>query len=148
MNDLQQLYQEVIIDHNKCPRNFYVMEHAHCQADGYNPLCGDQLTVYLHLKDDIISELSFVGKGCAISVASASIMTDYLRGKTIQEAENIFEEFHQGIISDNPASMAGLGKLAILQGVHNYPSRIKCATLAWHALKAALTHQSMPVSTE
>jgi nitrogen fixation NifU-like protein len=149
MSDLRELYQEVIIDHNRHPRNFYKMEDATQQIDGINPLCGDKITIYLKVVDNVIQEASFQGTGCAISIASASLMTDSLPGKTIQFVEAIFKKFHDFITAtDKPTNTEELGKLNVLGGVRDYPARIKCATLAWHALHAALNESSEPVSTE
>lgn len=148
MNELRQLYQEVIIDHNRSPRNFYVMKDCTSYAKGHNPLCGDQLELYLKVVNDVIEEVSFVGKGCAISTASASLMTESLKGHTIQEAENIFHNFHHFLVSKDQESHPNLGKLTVLVGVKTFPSRIKCATLAWHTLEAALHTSSEVASTE
>lgn len=141
MFDLQDLYQEVIIDHNRSPRNFGKLDDATQVAEGYNPLCGDKLNLYLKTEDDVITDISFDGSGCAISVASASLMTDSLKGKTIQEAEQLFENFHNLIIDENEPELdqiQSLGKLAALAGVKEYPARVKCATLCWHTLHSAL----------
>lgn len=145
---LRDLYQQVIVDHNRSPRNFHELQHANCQAEGVNPLCGDQLTLYLSIKNHIIEDASFIGKGCAISVASASLMTDYLKGKTVTEAQAIFHRFHQLLTQSAVCDCGDLGKLTVLAGVKAYPARVKCATLAWHALVAALAHETQPVSTE
>jgi nitrogen fixation NifU-like protein len=145
--NLRELYQEVIIDHSRHPRNFQKMENANHHAEGFNRLCGDQLTLYLQIENDTIQAISFIGSGCAISTASASLMTEYLKGKTITEAEKIFQSFHQLLTTEtNPTEM--LGKLTVLAGVREYPSRVKCATLAWHTLQAALANEAQPVSTE
>lgn len=143
MFDLKDLYQEVIIDHNRRPRNFHTMDAPAARADGYNPLCGDQLTVYLEMDGDRIVDLSFQGEGCAISVASASLMTEQLKGHTRQEARALFERFHD-LVTDReaPLDQDGLGKLAALAGVREYPARVKCATLCWHTLNAALAGES------
>ncbi|PWV58897.1 Fe-S cluster assembly sulfur transfer protein SufU [Plasticicumulans acidivorans] len=146
MSDLRDLYQEVILDHNKRPRNFRVVDPATHHAEGFNPLCGDRLTVYLDVEGDVIRDLSFQGQGCAISTASASMMTEALKGKRIDEVEPLFTKFHDLVTTDGPLP-EGLGKLSVLAGVRDYPSRVKCATLAWHALKAALAHQQS-VATE
>lgn len=141
MFDLKDLYQQVIVDHNKSPRNFHAMPDATNQADGFNPLCGDTLTLYLKLDDkNVIRDISFEGSGCAISTASASLMTEQLKGKTVAEAESLFSRFHDMVTSDlaEPANTEGLGKLAALGGVREFPSRVKCATLCWHTLNAAL----------
>jgi len=139
--DLKDLYQQVIVDHNKSPRNFYAMPDATNKAEGFNPLCGDKLTLYLKLDDEnVIRNVSFEGSGCAISTASTSLMTEQLKGKTLDEAELLFSRFHNMVTSDptTPANTEGLEKLAVLGGVREFPSRIKCATLCWHTLNAAL----------
>ncbi len=150
MSDLRDLYQEVILDHSRRPRNFGPLEGLSSAARGNNPLCGDQLTVYLRLEGDAIRDVRFEGKGCAISTASASLMTETVRGKTAEEAERIFERFHGAVTSapDVPLDEAELGKLAALVGVREYPVRVKCASLAWHTLRAALHGRRDPVSTE
>ncbi len=149
MSDLRELYQEIIIDHNRQPRNFYEMEDATQKIDGFNPLCGDRITIYLKVENGIVEKASFKGTGCAISIASASMMTDSLLGKTIQQVEAVFEKFHQLITAaKKPETTDELGKLNVLGGVRNYPSRIKCATLAWHAMHAALNQESDTVTTE
>ena len=150
MADLRDLYQEVILDHHKRPRNFHKLEHANRQADGYNPLCGDKLSVYLRIENGVIQEIGFVGTGCAISTASASMMTDRLKGKTEAEARALFDLFHQLVtdLSGPPADPAPLGKLEVFSGVREYPVRVKCATLAWHAMRAALEGNTAPVATE
>ncbi len=148
MSDLKELYQEVIFDHNRNPRHYGKVEDANRCAKGVNPLCGDKMTLYLKVDDaGRISDVSFEGSGCAISVASASLMTDVLVGKTVQEAEGLFEKFH-GMMMDDKDGGEQLGKLQVLSGVKGFPSRIKCATLCWHALQAALKDQNKPVSTE
>ena len=147
MSGLRDLYQEVILDHNKRPRNFRAIEPASHHADGYNPLCGDRVTVYLNVKDGVIEDLAFLGAGCAISTASASLMTEALKGRSVQEFEALFETFHDLVTSEGPPPQ-GLGKLAVLAGVRDYPTRVKCATLAWHALRAALEHRDKPAKTE
>lgn len=149
MFDLRDLYQEVIIDHNRNPRNFRVIEHPSHQAEGYNPLCGDRLTLYLQVdKDGVIQDASFQGVGCAISVASASMMTDYLRGKSVPEAKRLFEKFHAVVTEDMPPEDAELGKLIALAGVKDFPARVKCATLCWHTMQAALNGDESPAKTE
>jgi len=148
MDDLRNLYQEVIFDHNRNPRNFHAMADANRRADGFNPLCGDQLTVYMKLNNaGVIEDVSFEGKGCAISTASASIMTETLKGKTEREAEQLFRAF-QDIVTGKAESGTNLGKLQVLAGVRDYPARVKCATLAWHTVHAAMAQQSQKVSTE
>jgi nitrogen fixation NifU-like protein len=147
MSELNDLYQEVILDHSKNPRNNRKPETFSKTADGYNPLCGDRLTVYLTVKEGVIEDAAFEGSGCAISTASASMMTESVRGKTVEQAEALFEKFHTLLTeSDEPAS--GLGKLVIFSGVRNFPVRVKCATLAWHTVKAALESRSEMVTTE
>src|SRR3954470_24025193 len=148
MSDLQELYQEVILDHNRRPHNFQVLEDANRQAEGYNPLCGDKITVYLHLQDDVVRDISFQGAGCAISKASASLMTDSVKGKTRAEVEALFRRFH-GLVTgeDDPESApVELGKLTVFSGVSEFPVRVKCASLAWHTLQAALKGEEKPVS--
>lgn len=147
MSGLRDLYQEVILDHNKRPRNFRVIDSASHQAEGFNPLCGDRVTVYLNVEDGVIQDLAFQGSGCAISTASASLMTEALKGKSLEEVEKLFQEFHKVVTGDGKPP-SGMGKLAVLAGVRDYPSRVKCATLAWHALHGALEHRSEPVKTE
>jgi nitrogen fixation NifU-like protein len=147
MSGLRDLYQEVILDHNKKPRNFRRIDPCSHQADGYNPLCGDKVTVFLDIQDGIIQDVAFQGSGCAISTASASLMTEALKGKPVAEVEPLFETFHDTVTGTAEPS-AGLGKLSILAGVRDYPSRVKCATLAWHALRAALENLNEPISTE
>ena len=142
MEDLRELYQEVILDHSKRPRHFREMPEAHFHADGHNPLCGDRITVYLRLEGDVIEDVSFQGAGCSISTASASMMADALRGKTVAEAKSLFERFHDLVTSD-PSHAADntapeLGKLAVFSGVCEFPMRVKCASLSWHTMKAAL----------
>jgi len=149
MSELRELYQEVILDHNKHPRNFGEIEGADRHAEGYNPLCGDRLTVYLNLEKDVITEVAFQGSGCAISKASASLMTDAVKGKTVAEARLLFDRFHAMITnSANENSESQVGKLAVLAGVRDYPMRVKCAILAWHALRAAVDEINKSVSTE
>lgn len=148
MSDLRDLYQEVIFDHYKKPRNFHAMADASHVAHGHNRLCGDQLTVYLHVDGDVIRDVSFEGNGCAISTASASLMTDALKGKKVDEAEHLFEEFHHLVTHDDAEASPDLGKLEVLAGVREFPARVKCATLAWHTFQAALKDRGAPVSTE
>ena len=147
MSDLQDLYQEVILDHNRRPRNFRALD-AGRKAEGYNPLCGDRLTVYLRVEDDVIKEATFQGSGCAISKASASLMTDVVKGKTVAEAEALFERFHRVVTASPDAPVEDLGKLSVLAGVRQFPVRVKCATLAWYALRAAAEARDEVVSTE
>jgi nitrogen fixation NifU-like protein len=149
MPDLRDLYQEVILDHYRQPRNFGRLAGANCSAEGFNPLCGDQLTLYLKLVDGVIEGVRFEGTGCAISTASASLMTEALKGKTKQEAQALFDGFHALLTGDHAADAAvPLGKLEVLSGVREFPLRVKCATLAWHALHAALHDENRPASTE
>jgi nitrogen fixation NifU-like protein len=149
MSELSDLYQEVILDHNRRPRNFRAMDDATRRQEGYNPLCGDRLTVYVALDDDRIRDVSFQGSGCAISKASASLMTEALKGKTVEEARTLFDRFHEMVTSSTDQPAADLGKLSVLSGVREFPTRIKCASLAWHALKAAVADpHAGPVSTE
>jgi len=149
MSDLRDLYQEVIIDHSRRPRNFGPLAQHNHRAEGFNPLCGDRLTLYLKVSDGIIEAASFEGVGCAISTASASLMTEALKGKPVAQAEALFAGFH-ALLTGEPAppDAAPLGKLQVLAGVQEFPARIKCATLAWHTLNAALHDREQPVSTE
>jgi nitrogen fixation NifU-like protein len=139
MSELRDLYQEVILDHSKRPRNFHALPSANRKAEGYNPLCGDRETVYLRVEDGVLKDVAFEGSGCAISTASASMMTESLKGKTREEADALFERFH-GLITGAAEGGAGpeLGKLEVFSGVREFPVRVKCATLPWHTLKAAL----------
>ena len=149
MSELTDLYQEVILDHNRRPHNFRVIESPSAKQEGYNPLCGDRLTLYLTLDGDTIKDVAFQGSGCAISKASASLMTDAVKGKTVAEARELFEQFHDMIMSNPETPAADLGKLSVLAGVREFPTRVKCASLAWHTMKAAVAHESdAPVSTE
>jgi len=150
MTDLSELYQQVILDHNEEPRNFREMDGATQTAEGYNPLCGDRVVVYLQLDNDVIGDISFQGSGCAISKASASMMTVSLKGKTRTEAEELFQRFHSMVTgaADRAIDPQALGKLAVFSGVREFPARVKCANLAWHALHAALDGNREPVSTE
>lgn len=152
MSDLRDLYQEVIIDHGRRPRNFGPLPGHNHHAEGFNPLCGDKLTLYLRLVDGVIADVRFEGTGCAISTASASLMSEALKGKSIEEAEELFTRFHALLTEADETRAARLaeplGKLQVLAGVREFPARIKCATLAWHTLHAALHDQDTPVSTE
>ncbi len=148
MSEMRDLYQEVILDHNRRPRNFRVLAPCSHQAAGHNPLCGDRIQVYLNVQDERILELAFQGDGCAISTASASIMTEALAGKTLTEAQALFQRFHQLLTEPERPLDPDLGKLAVLAGVRDYPSRVKCASLAWHALQAALADRAEAASTE
>lgn len=144
----RELYQEVILDHGKRPRNHHVLEDA-ARAEGHNPLCGDRMTVYVKVEDGVIRDVSFEGQGCAISTASASMMTSVLKGKTVHESKRVFERFHEAVAGEAEASSSdGLGKLAVFEGVREFPSRVKCATLAWHTLQGALEGTEQPVTTE
>ena len=145
-SNLRELYQEVIFDHNRQPRNFHPMLEADHHADGHNPLCGDQLTVYLRLEDDIVKDVSFVGHGCAISTASASLMTEAIKGKPVAEVEALFHDFH-ALLTETPPER-DFGKLAVLSGVREFPARVKCATLAWHTLHNAIIGAQDPARTE
>jgi len=147
MSELRDLYQEVILEHSKKPRNYRVPDTVNHKAEGYNPLCGDHFTVYLDVKDGAIQDLGFQGAGCAISKASASMMTQMLKGKTTTEAEAVFEKFHD-LVTGRGDGGEELGKLAVFAGVSEFPLRVKCATLAWHALRAALRGEQEAVSTE
>jgi len=147
--DLKDLYRDIIIDHNRKPRNFGKIEPADAQADGHNPLCGDKLTVYLTMADDRIADAKFDGSGCAISIASASLLTDAVRGKSIAEAEELFHEVHDVLTHhDAPINLDSLGKLAALTGVREFPARVKCATLCWHTLDAALQTRTQLNATQ
>jgi nitrogen fixation protein NifU and related proteins len=149
MSELRELYQEVIIDHGRRPRNFGVLQEANHIQEGFNPLCGDRLKVYLTEQDGVIAQLTFEGSGCAISMASASLMTEFLKGKTLQEAREIFTRFHAMVTQcDCVKNLEAMGKLAVLSGVVEFPARVKCATLAWHTLVAAMNQDQETVSTE
>jgi nitrogen fixation NifU-like protein len=148
MSELGELYQQVILDHNRKPRNFQKLADANRTAEGFNPLCGDQIQVYVKLEDDRIRDIGFQGSGCAISRASASLMTSALKGKSAAEAEELFQRFHRLVTTDEENDPAALGKLAVFSGVREFPARVKCASLAWHTLRAALQRQRDKVSTE
>lgn len=150
MSDLRDLYQELILDHNRRPRNFQKLEGANRTAEGYNPLCGDQVTLYLRLEDGVVRDVSFQGSGCAIAKASASMMTASVRGKTAAELAGLFKAFHTMVTADLGTTIdpVELGKLAAFAGVREFPIRVKCATLPWHTLRAALEGGQEPVSTE
>ncbi len=150
MSDLRELYQEMILDHGRNPRHHHAMPLANRQANGFNQFCGDRLTVYLKIEKDKITSISFQGSGCAISMASASLMSEILSGKTVFEAETLFETFHQLLTSEftTSAQLLGLEKLAVFAGVKAYPTRVKCATLAWHTLQAAMQQTTELISTE
>lgn len=149
--ELRELYQQVILDHNKAPRNFRKIEDASNFAEGYNPLCGDNVTVYMKIdENNVIRDISFQGSGCAISKASASLMTSMLKGKTVEEAEKLFNNFHDLVtdkLGDKP-DMENLGKLAVFAGVREFPARVKCASLAWHTMLSALHNRNEKVVTE
>ncbi len=148
MPDLQDLYNQVILDHYRKPRNFYRLERANRQAEGLNPFCGDKLTVFLLLEEGILRDISFVGTGCAISIASASIMTESLKGKTEAETILAFERFHQLVTNSSEAEQVSLGDLGVFSTLREYPVRVKCATLAWQAMRAALEGRQQTASTE
>ncbi|MAE69861.1 MAG: SUF system NifU family Fe-S cluster assembly protein [Gemmatimonadetes bacterium] len=148
MSDLRDLYQQMILDHYRRPRNRGEMDDCTFSADGFNPLCGDRITVFVKMEEDKIADIRFVGDGCAISMASASMMTEAIKGKEEQEAEALFESFHALVAGDGLADEAEVGKLQVFGGVRDYPLRVKCATLTWHTLRAALRGTDEPVSTE
>jgi len=149
MTDLQDLYQELILDHGRRPRNFKALDGATRSAEGYNPLCGDKVKVYVKLDGDVVKDISFEGAGCAISTASASIMTESLRGKTRAEVEELFQTFHDLVTGQKAQpDRPGLGKLAVFSGVSEFPIRVKCATLSWHTLRSALNGAAEVISTE
>lgn len=145
-DDLSDLYQQVILDHCKHPRNFHEMENPTCSAQGRNPLCGDQLKLYLSLDGDVVKDISFLGSGCCISKASASLLTENLKGKTKAEVQKVFDQVHEMVTTGEVKG--DVGKLAVFAGVYKFPARVKCAILAWHAVKAALSGGGEPVSTE
>ncbi len=147
MNELTELYQQVIIDHNHNPRNFYEIEHPSHSAKGHNPLCGDKVDIYLTIEENIITEVSFMGSGCAISKASSSLMTEALLGKTVAEAQQLFDSVHN-MITSGQTDVNAIGKLAVLSGVHKFPARVKCAILPWHAMKNALYKSTKTAITE
>jgi nitrogen fixation protein NifU and related proteins len=144
---VDDLYQDLILDHSKHPRNCHAMADANRNAEGYNPLCGDKLKLYVKMDGDVVKDASFVGSGCAISTASASLMTESLKGKTREEAFKLLDKFHDLLTTDTPVSK-DLGKLVVFCGVRDYPARVKCATLAWHTLKSALSGSEDLVTTE
>ena len=147
MSDLSDLYQEVILDHNKRPRNFRTLEAPSHTAEGYNPLCGDRLHVFLRLEEGVVADVAFQGSGCAISKASASLMTDAIKGRPVAEVRDLFDRFHRMVTTPPDQTVENLGKLSVLAGVREFPVRVKCASLAWHTLKAALDRETN-VSTE
>lgn len=146
-NDVNDLYQEVILDHSRSPRNFRELAAPDNKASGRNPSCGDQVTVYVKMKGDVVEDISFQGSGCAIAKASASVMTSVLKGRTLVEARQLFEQFHE-MVKTGQAPCESMGKLDVFGGVHRYPARVKCAILAWHAALAAMAGENKPVSTE
>ena len=151
MTELRELYQQIILDHNKNPQNFGKLQHSTADQEGFNPLCGDHLHIYLQVDEGgLIEDISFEGSGCAISKASASLMSTMVKGRTIDEAELLFRNFHNLLTGGAEAAVdeSALGRLAVFAGVREFPMRVKCATLAWHTMKAALDGQSSPVSTE
>ena len=149
MSNLNELYQEILLEHNNKPRNFRKLEDASSTAEGYNPLCGDQITLYLKLVDDVVEDVGFQGVGCAISRASASMMTQSVKGKSLDEANGIFNAFHEMITHpDTEPDYDTLGDLETLAGVNEYPTRIKCAVLAWHTMRSALSNDGQTVTTE
>jgi len=148
MSDLSDLYQQIIVEHNRSPRNYRVMEGPSRTAEGDNPLCGDRIKLFVKLEGDTVADVSFQGKGCAISQASASLMTGAVKGKPVAEAEKLFHAFHDMVTGKAAPDAAALGKLAAFGGVKQFPARVKCANLAWHTLHAALANQDTPVSTE
>jgi nitrogen fixation NifU-like protein len=148
MSELRELYQQVILDHYKRPRNLHKLQHANRTAQGFNPLCGDKITLYLTVEDGIIQDVAFEGSGCAISTASASMMTENVKGKTVAEATAVFERFHALVAGEAAPVTDGMGKLGVFAGVREFPLRIKCATLAWHTMKAALEGKTDTVATE
>ena len=147
MDDLRELYQQVILDHNRNPKNFGRLENANREAEGYNPLCGDHYTIYLEIEDGVVKHAGFDGTGCAISKSSASVMTQILEGKTLEEAKAIFEKF-VAMVKGELSDTSDLGKLAVFEGVREFPTRTKCATLSWHAMRNALEGAQEPAKTE
>jgi nitrogen fixation NifU-like protein len=148
MSDLRELYQDVILEHSKAPRNYRELPQANHKAEGYNPLCGDHFTLYVDLEGDRVRDISFQGSGCAISKASASMLTQVVKGKTKAEAQKLFEKFLQLVKGEGNGNQADLGKLAVFSGVCEFPVRVKCATLVWHTLQAALEGKQEAISTE
>jgi nitrogen fixation protein NifU and related proteins len=149
MTDLHDLYQDLILDHGRRPRNFKALESPSRTAEGYNPLCGDKVKIYVRMEDDVVKDVTFEGAGCAISTASASIMTETLKGKTRDQAESLFHTFHNLVTGEKAGpGTAELGKLAVFSGVSEFPVRVKCATLAWHTLRAAMNGEGEIISTE
>ena len=148
MSDIREMYQEMILEHNKKPRNFHALENPTNKVEGYNPLCGDRLTLYLNVDHDVVQDVSFEGHGCAIFKASASMMTTTVKGKSVDEIENVFHQFHNMVSGDGQTGTKDLGKLKVFSGVREYPARVKCATLAWHTLHSAVLGVGKMVSTE
>lgn len=148
MSDLRELYQSVILDHNKHPRNHGTLENASHEADGHNPLCGDRIRLMLRMQDGALADIAFAGEGCAISTASASLMTDAVRGATQADIDALFDAFHDVVTGKTEADLDRLGKLAVFAGVAEFPIRVKCATLGWHTLRAALAGAETPATTE
>lgn len=148
MSLLNELYQELIVDHGRRPRNFGVLDQANCILEGFNPLCGDRLTLYATEHNGVLEDIRFQGNGCAISMASASLMTEAVKGKTVLEVKQLFEQFHQLMTQKNLVNDETLGKLNVFAGVSEFPARVKCATLAWHTLMGAISHHTKTVNTE
>jgi nitrogen fixation NifU-like protein len=147
MSELADLYQEVILDHNRRPRNYHTVDNASHTAEGYNPLCGDRLNLFLRIENGVVTDVGFQGSGCAISKASASLMTDSIKGRPVEEIRDLFQRFHTMVTTPPDKPVENLGKLSVLSGVREFPVRVKCASLAWHTLKAALDREAL-VSTE
>jgi nitrogen fixation NifU-like protein len=147
MSELTDLYQEVILDHNRRPRNYHAVDNANHTAEGYNPLCGDRLNLFLRVENGVVTDVGFQGSGCAISKASASLMTDSIKGRPVEEIRDLFRRFHTMVTTPPDQPVENLGKLSVLSGVREFPVRVKCASLAWHTLKAALDREAL-VSTE
>jgi nitrogen fixation NifU-like protein len=147
MSELTDLYQEVILDHNRRPRNYHAVDNANHTAEGYNPLCGDRLNLFLRVENGVVTDVGFQGSGCAISKASASLMTDSIKGRPVEEIRDLFRRFHTMVTTPPDQPVENLGKLSVLAGVREFPVRVKCASLAWHTLKAALDREAL-VSTE
>jgi len=145
--DIRELYQETIIDHSRHPRHALALTAPSCCAHGHNPLCGDEVSIFLKIENNMITDVGFSGHGCAISVASTSLMLDTIKGKPLTEVESLFQHFHT-LLTEDEASVEDLGKLQVFAGVKAFPSRVKCATLAWHTLQAALAHSNETISTE
>jgi len=148
MSDLRELYQQVILDHNKSPRNFRALDACEHEADGFNPLCGDKVHIYVKLDGDRITDVSFQGEGCAISTAAASMMTEAIKGKTVSEANALFDAYQRMVMGEESGDTSTIGKLAVFEGVREFPMRVKCATLAWHTFRAALKGGDEAATTE